>query len=101
MGKRARKRERVGKGGRGGAANDKITKRIIGRFSTIREGIRSDLFWNKKKKGKNASDVLVSAVKFTSIGSEVAQRDVYRTNRQFNSSSYFHTGGSSRLNFVS
>lgn len=55
----------------------------------------------QKKKGKNASDVLVSAVKFTSIGSEVAQRDVYRTNRQFNSSSYFHTGGSSRLNFVS
>lgn len=38
--------------GAGGAANDKITKRIIGRFSTIREGIRSDLFWNKKKKEK-------------------------------------------------
>lgn len=45
-------KEREGMGRGGGAANDKITKRIIGRFSTIREGIRSDLFWNKKKKEK-------------------------------------------------
>lgn len=43
---------RLGGGGRREAANDKITKKIIGRFSTIREGIRSDLFWNKEKKKK-------------------------------------------------
>lgn len=48
-------KEREGRGrgtGRGEAANDKITKKIIGRFSTIREGIRSDLFWNKEKRKK-------------------------------------------------
>lgn len=48
---------------------------------TRRNSFRFVLEQKRKKKGKNASDVLVSAVKFTSTRSEVAQRDVLRTNR--------------------
>lgn len=99
MGKRARKRERVWEGG-GEQRMTKLPKESL-EDSRRYEKEFVQICSGTKKKGKNASDVPVSAVKFTSTGSEVAQRDVYRTNRQFNSSSYFHTGGSSRLNFVS
>lgn len=77
MGKRASKRERVGGGGK--QQMTKLAKKSL--EDSRRHEKKFVQICSETKKGKDASDVLVSAVKFTSTRSEVAQRDVFRTNR--------------------